>query len=294
MSDTHQSMSELKPTDHWKRFLEAAAPNVPVKIPGLLNKQSSGKGIAFGVNCPVIELHCARDGGSRRFNCDRNLTLDSFSFRSFRFIKYTCRDCQLTARTFAVVFEWDPFESDDKDIDVEVMKLGEYPPFSAPISPQITNLLTKPDLEFYRKGARAIDQGLGIGAASYFRRIVESQWERLVRKTREAAEQLEVTDLSAYDKALESHQFASAVESLEDAIPEKLLILNGQNPLTLLYRPLSEQLHKLSDEECLQQARDIQLILNALLENIAAALEEEKELQAAVRRLQGPAKPNNE
>ena len=39
---------------------------------------------------------------------------------------------------------------------------------------------------------------------------------------------------------------------LKDAIPSKLLILDRENPLTLLYKSLSRQLHDLSDEECVQ------------------------------------------
>ena len=88
----------------------------------------------------------------------------------------------------------------------------------------------------------------------YFRRIVEEQWQCLVTEIRKAAERLGVEDLKVYDAALQETQFSNAVEMLADAIPEKLLILGGENPLTLLYRPLSRQLHRLTDEECLQQA----------------------------------------
>ena len=169
------------------------------------------------------------------------------------------------------------------DGNVKVMKLGEFPPFSTAISPQIEKLLSGPHSELYRNGIRATAQGLGIGAASYFRRIFEGQWSNLVKKIQQAAEQLGDLDLSAYDAALKATQFSSAVDSLKNAIPEKLLILDGQNPLKLLYQPLSRQLHGLTDEECLQQAQDIQLVLTALLENIASVLKDQAELPAASR-----------
>ena len=98
-----------------------------------------------------------------------------------------------------------------KDADVEAMKQGEYPPFSVPISSKIQKLLSESDLELYRKGSRAEAQGLGIGAATYFRRIVERQWQNLVTEIRNAAEQLGVDDLGVYDAALQETQFSKAV-----------------------------------------------------------------------------------
>ena len=92
-------------------------------------------------------------------------------------------------------------------------------------------------------------------------------------------------DLELYDAALKETQFSRAVGMLTDAIPEKLLILDGENPLTLLYQPLSRQLHGLTDEECLQQAADIRVVLTALLENIANVLKAQDELHGAVKRL---------
>ena len=132
---------------------------------------------------------------------------------------------------------------------------------------------------------RAEAQGLGIGAASYFRRIVDSQWKLLVTEIRQAAEKLGATDLDVFDRALQETQFSTAVDMLKDAIPPKLRILGGENPLTLLYKPLSVQLHALTDAECLQQAEDIRLVLTALLENVADVLKDRHALQAAAERL---------
>ena len=199
--------------------------------------------------------------------------------RNYEFITYQCRDCQTIDKTFAVL------AIRSNGADVEAIKLGEYPPFSAPISSRIQKLLSRSDLELYRKGSRAEAQGLGIGAATYFRRIVEKQWKLLMVEIRKAAERLGVEDLTLYDAAIQETQFSKAVGMLTGAIPDKLLILNGENPLTLLYQPLSRQLHGLTDEECLQQAADIRVVLTALLENIADVLKAQDELHEAVTRL---------
>ena len=136
-------------------------------------------------------------------------------------------------------------------------------------------------MELYRKGCRAEAQSLGIGAATYFRRIVEEQWQCLVKEIRKGAARLGVENLDLYNAALQETQFSKAVKILKDAIPEKLLILDGKNPLTLLYQSLSRQLHELTDEECLQQAADVRVILTTLLENIADVMTDRDELHKA-------------
>lgn len=134
---------------------------------------------------------------------------------------------------------------------------------------------------------RSEREGHGIGAAAYFRRVVENQWKDLVTKLRDAAKALGTPDagLKVFDKALGEQQFSTAVDMLKDAIPPKLLILDGRNPQTLLYKPLSVQLHSLSDAECLQQAADIRLVLNELFDNIGRVMKDEADLRDAVNRL---------
>ena len=270
-------MSTSEALAAWKLFLETKPPNTPVKIQGLAVADGRVK-TRWHFENPQIQLHCEHDDGPRRFDPTDGIVYVSDS-RNYEFITYQCRDCQTICKTFAVL------ATRSNGADVEAIKLGEYPPFSAPISSRIQKLLSKSDLELYRKGSRAEAQGLGIGAATYFRRIVEKQWKLLVTEIRKAAKRLGVEDLRLYDAAIQEKQFSKAVGMLTDAIPDRLLILNGENPLTLLYQPLSRQLHGLTDEECLQQAADIRVVLTALLENIADVLKAQDELHEAVMRL---------
>ena len=272
-------------------FLEKIPPNSPVVIPELakvrgFESRPEGRVFHWGVNPPpeLIHLHCKADDGIRRFALDKSAN-SAFDF-GFRFVEYRCRDCGQVTKTYAIVTELDSEESDDGKVrSAKVMKLGEFPPFGAPIASRIQRLLDTGDLELYRKGCRSEAQGLGIGAATYFRRIVESHWKLLVTDLRKAAERIGHPDLEVFDRALQETRFSAAVDMLRDALPDKLLILDGENPLTLLYRPLSAQLHELTDEECLQQAADIRIVLTALLENIADVLKDQEELRSAANRL---------
>ena len=271
----------------WKVFLETTPPNTPLKIPDLVFSDPSSERFYDFFDSPPIQLHCERDDGPRRFEpLGKNVDIPFSGKDVFAFITYQCRDCRSAFRTFAVLL------IRSNSTDVEVMKLGEYPPFSAPISSRIQKLLSESDLDLYRKGVRAEAQGLGIGAATYFRRVVDGQWQHLVTKIRDAAERLG-EDLGVYDDALKEKQFSKAVEILKGAIPAKLLLMSGENPLTLLYKPLSRQLHKLTDEECLREAADIRIVLTALLENIADVLKNQEELHEAAKRLKAQPQPTD-
>lgn len=271
-------------------FLETTPPNCAEVIPGLATCRRFQTGVRWIVDVAPerLQLHCNVDDGVRRFEASAS----NRPGLGFRFLAYSCRDCGEFTKTYALVMALKPINpKSHQSRDVEVMKLGEYPPFGAPIAARIQKLLDREDLELYRKGARSEAQGLGIGAATYFRRIVESRWSLLVNELRRAADRLGHADLGVFDDALRETRFSAAVGKLKGAIPDKLRILNGENPLTLLYQPLSVQLHELTDEQCLQQAADIRVVLTALLENIAEVLKDQEELKSAANRLKGIRRP---
>lgn len=277
-------MAESPAIAAWKAFLESAPANTSKKISALIERVSTGR-TAFWNHLPKIriQLHCQVDDGVRWFDW-KSGDLHLSSTWEYDFVSFQCRDCGRYMKTYAVLTRRATVDA----VDAEVMKLGEYPPFGAPISQKVEKLLGKQDLELYRKGMRSEAQALGIGAATYFRRIVDGQWKLFVVEIRDAAATLGEKDVSIFEAALKETQFSNAVKMLKDAIPAKLLILENQNPLTLLYQPLSVGLHDLSDDECLQQAADIRTVLTALLANIADVLKDQAELKAAAARLTRP------
>ena len=275
-------------------FLETTPPNCPVVIPGLATQRRiQGRLVQpvhwiVGVAPKRLQLHCDKDDGVRRFEASAN----NRPGLGFRLLAYSCRDCGESTKTYALLTVLEHMNPESREDPVaEVMKLGEFPPFGAPIARRIQKLLDKEDLELYRKGSRSEAQGLGIGATTYFRRIVESRWKLLVEELRRAADRLGHANLAVFEDALRQTQFSAAVRTLKDAIPDKLLILNGQNPLILLHSALSVQLHELTDQQCLQQAADIRIVLTALLENIADVLKDQEELKSAANRLRKIRRP---
>jgi hypothetical protein len=125
---------------------------------------------------------------------------------------------------------------------------------------------------------------LGIGDFSYYRRVVENHKDQLFDEVIKVAQKVAPETVEALLAAKGQHQFLNALESVKDAIPQALLI-NGHNPLLLLHSALSDGLHARSDEECLQSAHDVRMVLSDLVERMGQALKDEAELAAAVARL---------
>jgi len=165
-------------------------------------------------------------------------------------------------------------------------KLGETPPFG-PHTPSRVISLIGPDREIFLKGRRAENRGLGIGAFSYYRRLVENQKGRIIAQIAKVAQKLGAKPdvLEEFKAAEEETQFSKAIEQIRHGIPDVLLIDGQHNPLTLLHTALSEGLHDHTDEECLEIAQSIRVVLTELADRISQALRQEDELSKAVSRL---------
>lgn len=74
------------------------------------------------------------------------------------------------------------------------------------------------------------------------------------------------------------------MENIKDAIPQSLLI-DGQNPMTMLYKALSIGIHTKTDDECLEIAHSIRIVLAELSERISISLKDEAELKNALTKL---------
>jgi hypothetical protein len=83
------------------------------------------------------------------------------------------------------------------------------------------------------------------------------------------------------EEAKKENQFSTAVEQIKHGIPE-ILLIHGYNPLTLLHKALSEGLHAGSDEECLEIAHNIRVILSEFSTRLATSLKDDQELKSAV------------
>jgi hypothetical protein len=205
-----------------------------------------------------------------------------YAKRLYFVIGYTCRNCNRNEKVYAVAGK--PKGAGEG----VVMKLGESPPFGSPLASRVISLIG-PERELFLKGRRVENQGLGIGAFAYYRRVVENQKNRIVTEIKRVAEKAGASDemLQSFDRALQATQFSKAVEEVKNSIPQSLLIM-GHNPLTLLHKALSAGLHGESDEDCLEAASSIRIVLTELADMMGQILKDEAELRNAVKRLLNP------
>lgn len=260
-------------------FLEASPPGAVVPVRKIRTFQPGLH--CYYLSSPDIQLHCDADdcSGTRFFRCTAGTTAQIGNDWSMAFQTYTCRNCQSRRKVFALMYRQTTGD------DGNAYKFGELPQFGPPIPSRVISMIG-PDRELFIRGRRAENQGLGIGAFAYYRRVVENQWGRILQDITKVAQRLgapaAVTTVLA--AASNETQFSKAVESVKDAIPSVLLI-DGHNPITLLHRALSEGLHEQSEEECLELAGSIRMVLTELADRIGQALKDQKELKDAVGKL---------
>jgi hypothetical protein len=268
----------------FSKFLESVSPS---KTTDALNvwtaqRQSGGTGSYNQLSCPDIELYCTGDDcdGLRYFRFQSGDTIfPRGSAQLNTFLTYLCANCQTVRKIFSLHVIRKENDSG------QCYKYGEIPPYGPPTPARLLRLVDK-DKNAFLKGRRSETQGLGIGAFAYYRRVVENHKDQIVGEIIRVAKQLDASTamISILEKAKEETQFSKAIELVKDAIPQALLI-NGQNPLTLLHSALSAGIHEDSDEKCLELAHDIRVVLIELTERLALAVKDEAELNSAVSRL---------
>lgn len=272
-------------------FLENIPPNQLIHVTGLA-KYTRSRSAGYEEShmlAPEIQLHCDNDNchGTRFFRCTsgEGQVLSATGYRYF-YMTYQCSNCQENDKTFSLAAKVDK----EGSATGEVYKFGELPTYGPPTPARLIKLIG-PDREIFLKGRRCENQGLGIGAFIYYRRVVEQQKNRILNEIIKVSEKIGAPEekISTLKKAVDETQFSKALELAKDAIPESLLI-NGHSPILLLHRALSEGVHALTDEECLEIASSIRIVLGELSERLSQALKDEAELSKALSTLIDPKK----
>jgi hypothetical protein len=273
-----QTVPEQEPIT-FAEFLESVPPSRTVITTNLWDKQI---GEEPKLEIPDLQLHCTTDtcNGLRFF---RYRSGDREFYNNARikytFLIYVCSNCQRDMKRFSLFIVREDSGSG------ESYKFGEHPPYGPPTPARLIRLFGK-DRETFLKGRRCEMQGLGIGAFVYYRRVVENQKNQILSEIIRVSKKLKAPAemIETLEQAKTEVQFAKALSSVKDAIPQALFI-NGHNPLSLLHSALSGGLHEKTDERCLELAHDVRVVLIELAERLGQALKDEAELNTAVKRL---------
>jgi hypothetical protein len=231
---------------------------------------------------PQLHSHCthARCNGLRFWSTSETKYVKEAEV-GFHFVMYTCRNCTETKKLFALIVT----PQKEKPENARIIKLGELPAFGPPTPSRLIAMIG-PDRDIFLKGRRCENQGLGVGAFAYYRRVVENQKSRIIDEMIRVSEDLGAAEPIIADlrTARDETQFSRSVDAIKHGIPDSLKV-KGSNPLALLHSALSEGLHSHDDETCLELAQSIRIVLAELAERIGQSLKDDAELAAAVNRL---------
>lgn len=190
-------------------------------------------------------------------------------------VTYRCVACGKTSQHYSIKIS--------EDLDY-VIKVGQFPPLDKSVEKNLKKILGKHE-ETYNKGLTCESFGYGIGAYAYYRRIIEEIIDELLKQITEIVEdenkdvyEIKLTQLKEYSRAKDK------IALVKGLLPNSLN-RNGINPLQSLYSVLSEGIHKLNDNECLEIAKHIHWILTFLVREINQHKEDNKMLNDNIKKM---------
>jgi hypothetical protein len=287
-------------------FIETVPPNETREIEGLFAK-GQDQFASYEVKDDKANLYCENDlcKGSRIFQAFHYPSLHGVILEYF--VMYKCQNCSINYYTFAIRFYVPGWSQVQEHTGRHVLngtafKYGQLPEFNIPNVPPKLLTLIGPDQELYKKARKSEQQGLGVGAFAYYRQIVENLKDRLLSEAIKVANRTgaEANVIESLERAKREYQFTKGIGNVEVVFPPALLI-EGENPLTLLHAALSGGLHSGTDEDCLERAHHIRLILVEFSKRVVEVLKDHSELTASVNKLRSyipkkslppPANPN--
>jgi hypothetical protein len=237
--------------------------------------------------CPICEMERTWNvigGKERRHRPSVPTVLGQFpdaSLNRTSEITYFCDGCMRSRQQF---FFYHGLESADgrQSLSLDemlrqgtrrfIMKVGQHPPGSTRLSAEVRRAIGSHE-DTYVKGRQCELHSFGIGAYGYYRRIVESIIDALLRDIIAIMPEEDRAKYGAELAALASSKNAQdKINIVMEHLPPVLQI-GGLNPLAILHNALSVGIHHEPDEVCLEWAEAIR----TALERLITVLETEKQ-----------------
>ncbi len=210
-----------------------------------------------------------------------------------RMVRYQCIHCRHEElRVWFSLSEsrvQNPDESFGPITAITLRKLGQWPAQRIEPSRDVAKALKQPVLEMFKKGLTSLEHGFGLGALAYFRRVVEEASVDVIDLFADNAAAEGDADAERAIRATKSQRVEDRLKLASEALPPTLKPA-GVNPLTVLYAHYSHGIHGLSDDECLEVARELYAVLEYIFRNWRAQMEDATRFRATVKRWGGSSK----
>jgi hypothetical protein len=177
---------------------------------------------------------------------------------SFKLLHYQCVHCGRDSVEFLVVeLQAGAF-----------LKAGQFPMLSVRVPNTVEKRLGASDA-FYRKALTCRNEGYGLAAVAYFRRVVEDKTNELIDVVADAAEAHSVPapEVERIRAAKNEKTYEDKLKIAAQVIPE-VLKPHGANPFQAMHDILSVGIHTKSEDECLQIADDTREIFDYLFDRL--------------------------
>ena len=175
-------------------------------------------------------------------------------------ITFKCVSCLIDKKSYFIAVR----KFDDNIL--EVAKIGEFPQKELPKNKQLSKFFSEDKADYY-KAVVCLANGYGAGAFVYFRRIVEKNIDHLLNMIKEGIDK--ESPLNAKIAELKTTSpMSDKISIANHALPDYLKP-DGFNPLGQIYGLLSDGVHSLPDEDCLDKANNLQACLEYLISELA-------------------------
>jgi len=200
----------------------------------------------------------------------------SSAFTGITVLSYKCADC----RKFDIRFLIHIYELEDNYF---VEKVGQHPAPSIDIPKELRKNLDDENVDLYKRGLICRNQGFGLGAVVYFRRVVEntinSMLDSLAEYCKNDAQYEQI--LRDIEAVKIGKKTAEKLKLAAKLIPSSLKPGDG-NPFDLLYQLLSESIHSQSEDEALNRADEIQQVFVYVFGQLKVGVKERKKYLEAI------------
>jgi len=285
MSNLNEKLREFlekKPLYSWQ---DLELPEYDTEFTKLATKLANELYTGFA-DLSQIEMECPNCKQSRPFGREKIVLRHNYDPD----IEYVVT--KVTSTIYPFVFKCHTCSSEYSffiEVDIEkckIKKVGQNPSWLSTNNNKDIDKFLKDDAVFFKKALACQSQGYGTGAFSYYRKVLENSIEKILNNIRSFIEKEDSSSdkINQIDEALKATIMDEKIKIAKDAIPESLK-QNGINPLGTIYKTLSIGIHKLSEEECLENCEDIQIALSYLIQKLPQQNEEQKTYIGTLKRL---------
>ena len=192
----------------------------------------------------------------------------SNSMDEFEFTQHYTGECQFCKKN-KIHFLINGFTERDKEDNKRfyIRKVGQLPAPEINLDSNLESFLSEEDKGFYKKALMNLQYGYGIGAFSYFRRIVQNEIESIANKLADGNSENKGSILKAIEDYKQNKVMKNLINDITKYLPKRILDI-GDNPLLVLYGQLSDGIHNLSEEECIERSKAIDVLLRFVFKEL--------------------------